>query len=367
MRAIRPTLTPELKRHCGSKPVWRATAFEVATYRKLIEHVACLAYLNRDELLFFRGQDKDFQNKAGGTTLYPSIYREDAVPTYELRHRFEMLEKAGRMLAERFKKAHIDGHRELRRRRYVQWGILQHYGVSATPLIDLTHSLRVACSFAQLSSSDPTCYVYVLGLPYLTNRISINSEHDLVNVRLLRICPPAALRPYSQEGYLVGTADVTTDFESKTELDFRNRLIAKFAIPRAQTFWGTAFSQIRDTELFPRGDKILDLCDELKGALHDEIVEGDIGTFVKQWATLEKTVLENARRLTERNVSVREAIWNLTKMQVLPSDLAQKLDGLRAFRNLVVHHPQSVQTRDLSLWLEEMRKISQLVRTKLVM
>jgi hypothetical protein len=251
MRRISPTLTDEIQTHCGDKPVWRAPAFPISTFRSLVEHVARLAYSNRDELLFFRGQDKDYQSKAGGTTLYPAIYREDALPLREVRHRYEMLEQAGRILSEQFKAASIEGHRELRQKRYIQWSILQHYEVLATPLLDLTQSLRVACSFAQLRSTDPACYVYVLGLPYITNRISINSEHDIVTVRLLSICPPAALRPYFQEGYLAGTTDITTDYDSKTDLDFRDRLIAKFEIPRARSFWGTGFDQIPETALYP--------------------------------------------------------------------------------------------------------------------
>ena len=239
MREITPRLTPELQAHCSGNPVWRAKAFEVSTFRNLVEHVAKLAYANGDELLFFRGQDKDYQSKAGGTTLYPAIFRGDVVLYRELRHRFDLLDQAARLLVERWKVAGIDAYTEIRRKRYIQWSILQHYEVADTPLLDLTHSLRVACSFAQLRSTDPTCYVYVLGLPYVTNRITINSEHDVVNVRLLSICPPAAIRPYFQEGYLTGTTDVTTEFDSKTELDFRNRLVAKFAIPRTSNrFWG---------------------------------------------------------------------------------------------------------------------------------
>jgi len=46
--------------------------------------------------------------------------------------------------------------------------ILHHYSVCDTPSLDLTHSLRVACSFAQLSSRDARAYVFVLGLPYLS-------------------------------------------------------------------------------------------------------------------------------------------------------------------------------------------------------
>jgi hypothetical protein len=359
MRTIKPSLTSELKVHCGTKPIWRASAFPISNFKVLVQHVARLAYLNRDELLFFRGQDKDYQTKAGGTTLYPSVYREDALAARELRHRFELLEQAGRLLAMKFKKAKIDGHRELSHKRYVQWSILQHYEVLATPLLDITQSLRVACSFAQLKSTDSECYVYVLGLPYITNRISINSEHDLVNVRLLSICPPAALRPYFQEGYVAGTADITTDFESKTELDFRNRLIAKFAIPSVQNFWGTGFDQIPETALFPKRDEILELCDQLKSELKDELRTGDVGAFIRDWAALETYLLENARRITKRNLSVREAIWALTKDKILPVTLAQQLDSLRSFRNTLVHQPDRVQGNDLGLSLSQLRAISQ--------
>ena len=311
-------------------------------FRALVEHVARLAYANPDELLFFRGQDKDYQSKAEGTTLYPSIYRGDFLAGRELRHRFELLDQAARLLVDKFKAAMIDGHGELRRKRYIQWSILQHYEVVATPLLDLTQSLRVACSFAQIESSDPTCYVYVLGLPYLTNRISINSEHDIVNVRC-EYLPSRRIEPYFQEGYLAGTADVTTDFDSKTDLDFRNRLIAKFAIPRVKGFWGSGFEKIPKTALNPNGDAILELCANLRTELSSELQPGQVGEFIKEWAGLEEYLLENARRLTERNVSVRESIVSLAKLGRLDEDQALLLDTLRKFRNQVVHHPKTVQ------------------------
>ena len=340
-------------------PVWRAPAFRISKFRALVEHVARLAYGNRDDLLFFRGQDKDFQSKAGGSTLYPAIYREDSLPIRELRYRFDLLEQAGRLLAEKFKNARIEGHRDLRQKRYIQWSILQHYEVLGTPLLDLTQSLRVACSFAQLRSTDAVCYVYVLGLPYVTNRISINSEHDIVKVRLLSICPPAALRPYFQEGYLAGTADITTDFDSKTELDFRNRLIAKFEIPRAKAFWGKGFNQIPETSLYPKKDVILDLCLGLKDELRDETKPGDLGTFIKEWARLEEHLLDSARRLTQRNLSVREAIAALAKHGTVSSDEAKQLDSLRNFRNTAVHHPGAVDESAFKKPLAEVREISQ--------
>jgi hypothetical protein len=358
MRKITPTLTPELDAHCKNSPVWRVPAFPISTFRLLVEHVARLAYANRDELLFFRGQDKDYQSKAGGTTLYPSIYRGDALAALEVRRRFDMLEQAARLLVDRFKLAAVDGHRELRHKRYIQWSILQHYEVVGTPLLDLTQSLRVACSFAQLRSTDSACYVYVLGLPYITNRISINSEHDIVVVRLLSICPPAALRPYFQEGYLAGTTDVMSDFDSKTELDFRDRLIAKFEIPSAKAFWGSGFDQIPETALYPRGDKILDFCNELKAELREELGPGDLGEFIKEWSRLEDYLLTHGRQLTGRNISLRGAISVLARAGTLTSEAARQLEGLRSLRNTVVHRPDAVTESKLEESLVLVRELA---------
>jgi hypothetical protein len=190
------------------------------------------------------------------------------------------------------------------------------------------------------------------------NRITINSEHDIVNVRLLSICPPAALRPYFQEGYLAGTADVTTSFETKTTLDFRNRLIAKFAIPRAQSdFWGSGFGSIPETALFPKRDSVRELCMELKLELKQELRVGDIGSFIKAWVTIEEFLLENARRLTERNVSVPEAIDALAQRRVISPTVASELQALRNFRNQLVHKQDGVQGTTLVEWLNRIRSL----------
>jgi hypothetical protein len=113
--------------------------------------------MNRNHLLFFRGQDKDYQSKAGGSTLYPAIYRGDNVPRAELEVRFRQLESAERVLVRLFQERGIDGARDLSRKRYIRWSILQHYEVVATPLLDITHSLRVAWVFrTQLIGSQLT-------------------------------------------------------------------------------------------------------------------------------------------------------------------------------------------------------------------
>ncbi|WP_159101601.1 FRG domain-containing protein [Acetobacter papayae] len=254
----------------------KAPPFPIESFRGLVEHIARLSYLNPDHLLFYRGQNSDFLNKAGSTTIYPGLYRSENTSKDELRHRFTLLDQAGKELVKRWAESKLDGLRDIRQKTYVQWSILQHYSVLETPLLDITHSLRVACSFAQHDATADRSIVYVLAMPQVTNRISINSEDDLVNVRLLSICPPSALRPHFQEGFLTGTTDVTWDFDNKTELDFRNRLIAKFSIPSGTKFWGRGFNSIPQESLYPNNDRVSAICDGLRESLKTELQAGDL-------------------------------------------------------------------------------------------
>jgi hypothetical protein len=351
-------LTSALQKHVGGSDVTHSPAFPIKTYRELVEHVARLSYANRNQLLFFRGQDKDYQTKAGGSTLYPAIYRGDNLPRRELVVRFQMLDDASRVLVRLFQQQKIEGASEVARKRYIQWSILQHYEVVATPLLDVTHSLRVACSFAQLASTDPACYVYVLGLPYTSNRIAINSEEDVVNIRLLSICPPDALRPYFQEGYMAGTPDITFDFDSKTEVDFRNRLIAKFAIPRAGTrFWTAGFTAMPKSSLYPSGDRIEELCREVVLDLKSGDPATQLGPFILAWAETEERLMDQARQLTERNVSTREAINALVRQEFLTKDLASELDQLRQIRNRVVHSPRRLEPGEIDEALKRLKAV----------
>jgi len=276
MRSISPTLSPALEEHVGKNVVRKSAPFFVPTYTQLVREVAKLAYQNKDYLFFYRGQDFDYLNKAESSTYYPSIYRRDILTNQEVRARFDMLELAEHYLADAFEQAELDGRQDVRRKSYIAWSILQHYGVCDTPLLDMTHSLRVAATFAQLNNPNENGIVAIFGMPYMTNRITYNSEHDLVIVRLLSICPPLALRPYFQEGYLAGTLDITRDYLNKSELDFNNRLVAKFSIPNDQSFWGENFERIPEELLFPGDDIIARICRGVK----KQVVEGITSVFV---------------------------------------------------------------------------------------
>jgi hypothetical protein len=153
MRPITGELTPELAALIGTQPAAKAEAIPVPTYRRLMEHVAQLSYANKDHLLFFRGQATDYRNKAGASSFYPSIYRGERLSRTELEVRFDVLTSAARRLVDVFQRERIAGAAEVRRRRSIQWSILQHHEVCPAPLLDFTQSVRVACSVATLAPS----------------------------------------------------------------------------------------------------------------------------------------------------------------------------------------------------------------------
>lgn len=270
MRSIRPELTAPLFEYFGNPKQTKIATIQpyyVPTYSNLVELVAGLSFKNKDYLLYYRGQSENYKNKAGSSSFYPSIYRGEYLPQNELNSRFSTLKEAGNKLAHLFEERRIEGYKEVRKRRVIQWSILQHYEVCPTPLLDITHSLRVACSFAMLGNKTEKAYISIFGMPYLTNRISINSEHDIINIRLLSICPPTALRPYFQEGYLVGTDGITSKYDTKSELDFNNRLIATFEIPNNESFWDNGFRQMPLNSLYPANDPIEGLCEEVRNSI----------------------------------------------------------------------------------------------------
>lgn len=368
MRAIRGELTPDLAKIIGNKEPAKAEAIRVQSYRELMQHVAQLSYENKDHMLFFRGQGSDHKNKAGASSFYPSIYRGERLSREELSIRFDVLHSTSKRLIDSFDREGIPGSKEVRRRQYIRWSILQHYEVCPTPLLDFTHSLRVACSFATQNAKDLEGYVYVFGFPYLTNRISVNSEEDLVNVRLLSICPPDALRPYFQEGYLAGTDEVTVDYDSKDELDFTRRFIAKFMIPARRSFWSGGGAAIPKPALFPTSDRILELCNGIRDEVTSDVKAGQIGRFLQSWAELEGRLVSLARESRQRVFSVREAMDVLVRDGMLSMEEVKRIDALRRTRNTAVHRPFALEPGQLtaaSFEIESLQPdIQALTRTK---
>ena len=310
MRSIFPKLTKDLSDHFlgndkGPEKILDKVAtsapFKIKTYAELINLIAELSFLNQDYLLYFRGQRADYKNKKNNkSTFFPEIYR-DKLSKEKLEKKLEVLENASIMLKLFFEKEQFFGFKTLIRKKEIQWSILQHYKVCETPYLDLTQSIRVACSFAILSDDEnermlSKGYFYVFAIPYPTNRISVNSEEDLINIRLLSVCPPDALRPHYQEGYLLGTTDITNYFYDdveKSELDFNRRLIAKLEFQNNDDFWASDLKRLNETDLFPNeDDKIFPICEKIKKYKNDGVLENPKERFEDKWKEF-KICIEN--------------------------------------------------------------------------
>ena len=105
MRRITPTLTDPIKAHVHDQDVTKATALPVSNYQELMQLVAHLAYNNMDHLLFFRGQSRDYQNKVGASTIYPSIYRGERLTREQIDLSFDILTSASKRLCDTTKQA----------------------------------------------------------------------------------------------------------------------------------------------------------------------------------------------------------------------------------------------------------------------
>ena len=119
MRSIEGKITDDLSSVVNDKDVASGEGFPVGTYRELVEHTAALAYLNKDYLLFYRGQNVDFKNKTDKSSFYPTIYRGDYLPKREVEHRFDILSQASRNLVELLSTKRKTGNFELKRKKYI--------------------------------------------------------------------------------------------------------------------------------------------------------------------------------------------------------------------------------------------------------
>lgn len=232
----------------------------VKSFMELATKVAELQFRNRDHVLLFRGQSGDHRNRERNTSLKPSLFRPAPGASGNpgagvLVPRFDRLVRAEADLVTRYAQVGLLGIERLKRHRILRWAILQHYEVCPTPLLDVTHSLRIAASFASLPGSKEA-FLFVLGVPNLSGAVTASAEAGLQIVRLSSVCPPTALRPHLQEGYLLGEYPEMTGYEQKElyepyEIDFGRRLVAKFRFsPKA--FWrNEMFPRVEEKALYP--------------------------------------------------------------------------------------------------------------------
>jgi hypothetical protein len=278
---------PKIRAFVGQSPsaepttctaVRKSDAHRVSNYWTLAKRVAELQFHNRNFVLLFRGQEADFKNRERNSTIKPSLLRGPSpgtLPTNDiLASRFEKLRRAERELVREYDREGLDGLQRLQRQRILRWAILQHYQICDTPLLDVTQSLRIAASFATERAIDQA-YVFVLGVPNVSGAITASAEAGLQVVRLASVCPPTAVRPHIQEGYVVGEYPDFSDIEQKKhythyEMDFGRRLIGKFRF-EPEGFWkrSGSFPRVPQKALYPTSprDPLCDLAETLKKSL----------------------------------------------------------------------------------------------------
>lgn len=255
-------LLPE-SRPAANPTIRGGQGHDVESYLDLARKVAELQFLNRDHVLLFRGQSKDYLTTKGNSMLKASIFRNEGkkVPSKAtLEKRFQTLRLAEKLLVTAYSAAGLKGIERLRRHRLIRWSILQHYEVCLTPLLDVTHSLRVAASFATTDNDSQEAFLYAFGVPNLSGAITASSEAGLQIVRLSSACPPDAVRPHIQEGYLVGEYPEIPDYGQQShyafyEMDFGRRMVAKFRF-NPQTFWASSiYPPAKHEALYPSAQR----------------------------------------------------------------------------------------------------------------
>jgi len=245
--------------------VRKSESLYVKSFPELVEIIAKISYRNKYLNLFYRGQSDDYLNIQKETTIMPSMYRglpKGKEAEEVIAGKFIKLKQADEYLRNKIGKKDVDLDSTFLKFPEVRWAIFQHYEVCQTPLLDITTSLRAACSFA-LHNNKEAGYVYVLGLPHINGSISYYVDESLVNIKLLSICPPHALRPHYQEGYLAGSFPIEYTARFYGFMDFGRRLVAKFRINK-KGFWKRYFHEIPQKALYPEGDTFQEVCENIK-------------------------------------------------------------------------------------------------------
>lgn len=337
--------------------------YPVSNFAELRQLIAELSCLNPDSILFFRGQHTDHKRSYGkmgeASTFLPSIFR-GKLGKGDLLARWNKLELATNLLVEKLKTLPDARKKEfafLKAKRLAQWSVLQHYEVVDTPLLDVTQSLRVACSFAELGRQSDEAYIYVFALPYPTGRISINSEQYITNIRLLSVVPSCVKRPHNQEGFLIGEDDMVKSDSVSDRFDFRRRSIAKFKLNLrdGSGFWednGLSERPLTEYELYPDksddSDTLGRICNEIKDSLANfsstlSAKEDKTNLFLAQWRKIERYLLGFQREMWhDIRPTVPKALITMKNRNKSDKDngmstLLLRIEELRNMRNSLVH------------------------------
>lgn len=248
-----------------TKSIREDKALLANSYADLVEIIAKLTYHNPGYAFFYRGQEQDHENDAGASSLYPEIFRKNGktLSCVEIDSRFDFLDKSTQSFIGYLKEHDLGHWRKMQKFPELAWAVLQHYKVCATPLLDITHSLRVACSFALPDDKkNKSGCVYVLALPPPSEALYESEYEELKILNLLNVCPPVAKRPHFQEGWMLCTNPPGYARKIHPSLDAGVRLVGKFEIPR-HGFWSKEFPCFSKAALMPSDDAMLDICKKI--------------------------------------------------------------------------------------------------------
>ena len=253
----------KVRRDVSNEAIRTDRGLRVSCFTELASKVAELQYRNPDLVLMFRGQKDDY--RTGGTqksmsTMVPSIFR-GIKKDDSLVMRLENLKCNSGKLINIIGKIEQNYARRLRRQKILAWALLQHYEVCSTPLLDATTSVRVAASFASMEAGEQA-YFFVLAVPGISGSITASAEAEMQIVRLSNACPPMAMRPHLQEGYMLGEYP---DYDSHSpeygyrigEVDVGRRIVCKFCL-NLEEFWDDDFPMISRRALYPDPDPLKD-------------------------------------------------------------------------------------------------------------
>ncbi len=269
----------EKPRSVSNRRIRAGEGHTVSTFFELAMKVAELQFLNRNHVMLFRGQAHDYTSPTG-TMLNPTLFRlsgKRLAIQRVLQTRFERLRVAEEQLVRLYRDAKLRGIDRLARHRTIRWSILQHYDVCRTPLLDLSQSLRISASFAARENGSGGAYLYVLGVPNRSGAVTVSSESGLQIICLSSACPPEAVRPHMQEGFLLGEYPEVAGYDPNGrhayhEMDFGRRLVAKFRLD-LKAFWNSKdFPPASVESIYPKEyDPLLLVTDQIKREIGPEL------------------------------------------------------------------------------------------------
>lgn len=190
-----------------SAEMMTSEVINVDSYTRLVDIIAFLSVMNKNLVLLFRGQGRDWEPK-------PSLFRTDWTPPGDkipasldggnTAYYWTMLREVGDIVYPVLERHGLPRWRHLRRHQPARWAVIQHYELWPTPLLDFSTSLRIASSFAfGLDPNRREGYLFVAGVGSVRSDL-MNFKGTELAIRLNSVCPPSAVRPHLQDGVLVG-------------------------------------------------------------------------------------------------------------------------------------------------------------------